>query len=158
MGKHINRFILNLGLLIIGLTSVLSGLLLQIEYHIGNHGNNAINEQVFGVYYNGWPVIHKISIVILLSCIMVHIYHHWKWFKIVIKKRLLRKNVQVLMLSIIFILVAITGLIPWLIHLMKGNILPRKVFIEIHDKLAIILTVYLILHVFKRLKWFFYYL
>lgn len=31
----------------------------------------------------------------------------------------------------------------------------RKTFIEIHDKLAIILTIYLILHIIRRMKWFF---
>ncbi|MCX8055970.1 MAG: hypothetical protein N3A67_09940, partial [Ignavibacteria bacterium] len=55
----------------------------------------------------------------------------------------------------LFVLVAITGLTPWFIDLLKGNELLRKVFIEIHDKLAIILVVYLILHVIRRMKWFF---
>lgn len=57
--------------------------------------------------------------------------------------------------SLLFVLVAITGLTPWFIDLLKGDLMQRKVFIEIHDKLAIVLAVYLILHVIKRIKWFF---
>jgi hypothetical protein len=79
---------------------------------------------------------------------------HWKWYKTVIKKRLVAKNIQVLTLSMLFVLVAITGFIPWFIDLLKGDEILRKAFIEIHDKFAIILSVYLILHVIKRLKWF----
>jgi hypothetical protein len=153
--KHFNSFIINLGLLISGLLTVFSGLIIQIEYHIGYHGNIAINEQVFGISYYGWSDIHKISIVILSFLMIFHISQHWKWYNVVIKKRLVAKNIQVLTLSVIFILVAITGLIPWFIDLMISDSMLRKTFIEIHDKLAIILSVYLILHVIKRLKWFF---
>ena len=125
---------------------------------MGNHGNIAINKQVFGINYYGWSDIHKICIVILSFLMIFHIFLHWKWYNVVIKKKLIAKNIQVLTLSVIFILVAITGLIPWIIDLMIGDSMLRKTFIEIHDKLAIILSVYLILHVIKRLKCFFYYL
>jgi len=155
MEKHINSFIINLGLLISGLLSVFSGLLIQVEYHMGNHGSIAMNDHVFGISYYGWSDIHKISIVILSLLMTFHISLHWKWYKVVIKKRLVAKNIQVLILSVVFILVAITGFIPWFIDLMNGDVMLRKTFIEIHDKFAIILSVYLILHIIKRLKWFF---
>jgi hypothetical protein len=160
MGKRFISFIINLellisGLLISGLLTVFSGLLIQVEYHIGNHGNIATNDYVFGISYYGWSDIHKISIVIFSLLIFSHIFLHRKWYKVVIKKKHVAKNIQVFTLSIIFILVAITGLIPWFFDLMNGDVMLRKAFIEIHDKLAIILSVYLILHVIKRLKWFF---
>jgi hypothetical protein len=155
MGKHFYSFIINLGLFISGLLAVFSGLLIQVEYHMGNHGNIAINDHVFGISYYGWSDIHKISIVILSLLVIFHISLHWKWYKVVIKNRFVAKNMQVLTLSVVFILVAITGLIPWFIALLNGDVMLRKAFIETHDKLAIILSVYLILHVIKRLKWFF---
>ncbi len=145
---------INSGLLILGLLTVFSGLLIQVEYHIGHHGKIALNNHVLGISYNGWSDIHKISIIILSILMIFHISLHWKWYKVVIRKKLVAKNRQVLTLSVVFILVAITGLIPWFIDLMKGDLMLRKTFIEIHDKLAIILSVYLILHVIKRLKWF----
>lgn len=129
-------------------------MLIQVKYHIGNHGNIAINDFVFGINYNGWSVVHKISIVVLSLLMIYHIYQHWKWYRVVITKRLFAKNQQVLIFSLLFFLVAITGLTPWFIDLIKSDELQRKTFIEIHDKIAIILTIYLVLHIIKRLKWY----
>lgn len=155
MGNNVNRFIVNLGLLIFGIITVFSGMLIQIKYHMGNHGNIAINDFVLGLNYHDWCVVHKISIVTLSLFAIYHIYQHWKWYKAVISKRLFAQNQQVLIFSLLFVLVAITGLTPWFIDLLKGDEMQRKVFIEIHDKLAIILAVYLILHVIRRIKCFF---
>ena len=154
MGKNISLFIVNLGLFVFGIASAFSGMLIQVKYHMGNHGNIAINDSVFGINYHGWSFVHKISIVVLSLLMIYHIYQHWKWYKIVITKRLLVKNQQVLIFSLLFVLVAITGLIPWFIDLLKGAEMQRKTLIEIHDKLAIILTIYLILHIIRRMKWF----
>lgn len=155
MRNNVNRFIVNIGLFIFGITTAFSGMLIQIKYHMGNHGNIAIHDFVLGLNYHDWSVVHKISIVVLSLFAIYHIYQHWKWYKGVISKRLFAKNQQVLIFSLLFVLVAITGLTPWFIDLLKGDELQRKVFIEIHDKLAIILAVYLILHVIRRMKWFF---
>lgn len=154
MRNKINRFIINLGLIVFGITTTFSGMLIQVKYHIGNHGNISINDFVFGINYNGWSVIHKISIVILSLLMFYHICKHWKWYKAVISKRLFSKNRQVLIFSVLFILVAITGLTPWFIDLLNGDEIQRKVFIEIHDKLAIFLSIFLVLHIIKRLKWY----
>jgi hypothetical protein len=121
---------------------------------MGNHGNIALNENVFGLNYQNWSLTHKISIVALTLLMIYHIYRHWKWYKVVITKKLIAKNQQVLILSLLFVFVAISGLIPWFIDLMNGDEIVRKLFIEIHDKLTIILTIYLILHIIKRLRWF----
>ena len=155
MGKNINQFIINFCLLIFGIATVFSGMLIQVNYHMGNHGNIVINDFVFGINYPGWSVIHKISIVILSLLIICHVYLHWKWYKVVITKKLISKNQQVLILSLLFVVVAITGLIPWLIDSLNGDEMQRKVFIEIHDKLALFLLIYLVLHITKRLRWFF---
>lgn len=155
MGKHVYNFIINIGLLVAGFATVFKGLLIQVEYHMGNHGNMAINDKVAGLNYSGWTVVHKISIVVFSALVIYHVFRHWKWYKTVILKKLINKNRQVLILSALFILVAITGFIPWLIELMKGNKLIRKDFIEIHDKLALVLSVYLILHILKKWKWLF---
>lgn len=155
MGNNINRFIVNLGLFVFGIASAFSGMLMQVKYHMGNHGTITINDFVFGINYHGWSVAHKISIVTLTLLIIYHIYQHWKWYQTVIAKRLFAKNQQVLIFSLLFVLVAITGLTPWITDLMKGDEIQRKAFIEIHDKFAIILMIYLILHIIKRMKWFF---
>lgn len=155
MEKYISRFIINLGLIVFGIATVFSGMLIQIKYHMGNQGNIAINDYALGINYQSWSAIHKVSIVILSLLMIYHVKYHWKWYKGVISKKLIAKNQQVLTLALLFVLVAITGLIPWFIDLLKGDEMLRKVFIEIHDKFAIILSIYLILHIIKRLKWFF---
>lgn len=146
--------IINIGVLFSSLLTAFSGFLLQVEYHLGNHGTTASKNHVFGIGYHDWSNIHKFSIVTLSLLMIFHTYLHWKWYRIVIKKRLIAKNKQVLTLSGIFLLVAMTGFIPWIIDFLDGSKMIWKGFIEIHDKLAIILTLYLILHVIKRLKWF----
>lgn len=155
MGKNLNRFIVNLGLIIFGIATTFSGILIQIKYHMGNHGNVDINDIAIGINYTGWSVIHKISIVVLSLLMIFHVYRHWEWYKAVIKKRIFSKNRQVLVLSALFVVVALTGFIPWFIDMLNGNEMQRIIFIEIHDKLALILAVYLVLHIIKRLRWFF---
>ncbi len=151
MEKHIKSLITNSGLLFSGFLTVFSGLLIQFQYHIGHHSKDNYS---IGLDYSSWSLIHKISIVILTVFAVFHITQHWKWYTTVIGKRLMNKNKQVITLSIIFIVVAITGFIPWIIDLTNGNELTRKGFIEFHDKIAIILSIYFILHIVKRFKWF----
>ncbi|MFB6343910.1 DUF4405 domain-containing protein [Saccharicrinis sp. FJH62] len=154
MKKYLNKLIINFGLLFWGFATVFSGLLIQVQYHIGNHGNDITNKYSLGLDYSTWSVIHKISIIMLSVLAAFHISRHWKWYKTVIAKRLVNKNKQVFTLSVIFVVVAITGFIPWIIDVLEGSEVNRKAFIEIHDKIAIILSVYFTLHIMKRLKWF----
>ncbi len=155
MNKKVNSLIINLGLLISGLVTIFSGLLIQVKYHIGNHGNAELRN-FLGLSYKSWTDIHKVSIVIFTMTMIFHIYLHWKWYKAVILKRLIKKNQQVIVLSVLFFFVSISGLIPWFIDLVNGNQVLRKSIIEVHDKLAIIFSIYLILHIINRVKWFFF--
>jgi hypothetical protein len=145
---------INLGLLFLGLIMVFSGLLIQIKYHMGNHGGLDFDRAVWGFCHSDWSLIHKISVIIFSFFMVYHIILHWKWFKAVVAKRLITKNKLVISLSIVFVIVALTGYLPWLIKFSGGNDSLRKVFIEIHDKIALILFVYLILHVSSRISWF----
>jgi hypothetical protein len=109
---------------------------------------------VWGLDYFNWSNFHKTTIVAVSLFMLFHVGLHWKWYKNVIGKNLIGKNKQVIILSAIFFLVAITGYIPWFIKITGGSGSIRKLFIEIHDKLALIFSIYLILHVIKRLGWF----
>jgi ferredoxin len=148
------RLIINAGSFFSGFLAVFSGFLIQVSYHMGQHGTIDVNKMVLDVNYSGWTDIHKISILLLSVFMTFHIVQHWTWYKTVIKKKLIAKNKQVIILSTVFIFVAITGYIPWIIDLTINNQTTRKFFLEIHDKLTIILFVFLILHVTKRLRWF----
>lgn len=148
------RLIINAGAFLTGFLAVFSGSLLQFSYHMGHHGEIDFNKMVLDVNYSGWTAIHKISILLLSVFMIFHIAQHWTWYKTIIKKRLITKNKQVFILTTVFILVAITGYIPWIIDLTVNDEMSRKIFIEIHDKLTIILSIFLTLHIAKRLKWF----
>jgi len=148
------RLLINSGALLTGITTVFSGFLIQFGYHVGEHGTIATNKMILNIDYEGWTDIHKISILLLSVFMIFHIIQHWTWYKTIIKKNLITKNKQVFILTTLFILVAITGYIPWIIDLSGNDQTTRKIFLEIHDKLTIILFIFLILHLTKRLKWF----
>jgi hypothetical protein len=149
-------FLINLGLILFGSAMVISGFLIQISYHMGHHGAIDTSHLVFGLNYFNWADFHKISIILVSLGMVFHIILHWKWYKAVIrKKKLVVKNQQAIMLTIIFILVAITGYSAWFIKLSGGSDISRKFFMEIHDKITWVLLLYLIFHVTKRFKWYF---
>ena len=172
--KTLIAFIINNLLLTAGVVMILSGLILQLGFHMGAHGEQSferrhallqsmqyeelrginMNKIVCGLNYANWSTTHKIAIVIISLVMAYHIYTHWKWYKAFITKRLIRKNIQIISLTVLFLLVAITGLVPWITDLSGGTSVVRLVFIEIHDKIALILVVYLVLHVIKRKNWF----
>ncbi len=172
--RSIRHFFINNLLVFTGLLMIISGLTMQLAYHMGEpHDHRAIgntlpsqlpqyeqirkidvNKSAIGFTYTQWSAIHKMSIVAFTLLIVYHVYAHWKWYKGVIIKRLIRKHVQVITLSVLFLLVAITGLIPWFVDLSGGTGSLRLFLIEIHDKLALILSVYLLLHIIGRIKWF----
>jgi hypothetical protein len=147
-------FKINSGLLCSGLATVLSGFFIQIHYHIGSHGGIDFNNAVLGLNHSQWLLSHKISIIAFSFYMTYHVLLHWSWFKVILRKSLIAKNKQIFILSTIFILAAITGFIPWFLTLTSNQDSVRNTFIEIHDKIGLILIVYLILHISKRLKWF----
>jgi hypothetical protein len=149
-------FLINLGLLLCGFAMVFSGVLIQIVYHMGHHEGVDTNHLVLGLNYFNWSDIHLISIILVSIGMVFHIILHWKWYKAVVrKKKLVFKNQQAIILTIIFILVAFTGYISWFIKLSGGPDLSRKFYMEIHDKITWFMLVYLIFHVTKRFKWYF---
>jgi hypothetical protein len=169
--RKFNLFLINNLLLVFGCIMTFSGLVMQIGFHMGEHPIAAPGVQtqsiqydqlrgidttkiVCGFNYPDWSTIHKIVIVFFSVLMIYHIYVHWKWFKGVITKHLIAKNQQVIVLTVLFLLVAVTGIGPWLIDLSGGTITSRMHFIEIHDKATLLLIVFLVLHVIKRVKWF----
>lgn len=170
--RTFNNFVINNVLLFTGLIVILSGMVLQIGFHmhtgrqpagygvqnqeITHELLNSINtnQQVWSLGYSGWSNMHKISIVFFSLVIAWHISVHWKWYKGVISKHKMGKNRQVIILTVLFVLVFLTGLIPWSIDLASGADILRKQFIEIHDKITLIFIVFLILHLIKKAGWF----
>jgi ferredoxin len=153
--KTIRRaFVVNIGLIFFAIAMSLSGFVIQLKYHMGHNSGLESNNSVLGIGYYNWTNIHKTSIIIFSILMTFHFFIHWKWYTTIINKKLASRNKLQIILSIIFILVAITGYIPWIINLSGGSDIARKSFIEIHDKIAILLFVLLTLHLTTRLKWY----
>jgi len=103
-----------------------------------------MNKMVYGISYSGWTMIHKISIILISFLVVRHIGQHWKWYRTVVAKSLISKNKQVIILSVIFFVVALTGYLSWFIDLAGNAPIVRKTFLEIHDKIAIVFLSFLL--------------
>lgn len=156
--KNTLALLVNTILLLSGIAMAFSGLLIQFNYHMGHHGNIHFTDLVMGLDYFQWSLVHKVSILIVTALVIYHITTHWRWYMGVLKKRLFSKHQQVLVFSILFIITAITGIVPWIVDETGGSFMLRKGFIEIHDKIALLLAIYLTLHLVKRFKWYVNYL
>ncbi len=165
--KNLLGFTVNSLLIVFGIATMLTGYVLQIGFHIGNEGRkpgqteqveqmHKINptDTVWGIDYTTWTVLHKVVIVILLLLMVYHFVSHWKWYKGVISNHLMGKNKLPITVSILFILVALTGLLPWCIGAFNSESMSRFVFLETHDKLTILLTLFLVWHIIKKRTWF----
>jgi hypothetical protein len=145
---------INICLIIVSLTTILTGFVIQLRYHMGRLP--AI-EETWGLAYSGWLLLHKSSIVVFSFLMLFHVISHLKWYRVVIAKRMIVRNKQTIILSIIFIFTTVTGYTAWFAYILNTGVssdvmMFRKAFVEIHDKLAIILTIYIIGHVVKRIK------
>lgn len=147
-----NRLHLNLSLILFGLVSIYSGFVLMIDFHMGSHGTINQIQTHFSLSYSSWALTHKIGILIFSSLLAIHLILNHKFYSIILRKRLFKKNKQIIILSTLFIIVAISGYLPWLMSLRSESNIIRKILIEIHDKFSIIFSIYLILHVVMRIK------
>ncbi|MFZ5597025.1 MAG: DUF4405 domain-containing protein [Bacillota bacterium] len=127
-----------------------SGLLIQINYHAGGLSSETT---VLGLNNSGWLNLHKMTAVISLIGIAIHVFLHAGWIKMVFKKKKASgKNAKItLCLLIFFIIVSITGLIPWIFMSVASH--ARFIAIEFHDKIGIILTVLFIFHLVNHRRW-----
>lgn len=168
--KAIRGFIINNLLLLTGLLMIVSGLTLQLKFHVGQKGSAPtvvhhtasqpdvsvllLNDRAILPHYRTWSTVHKTTIIFFSLLIIYHTATHLKWYKTIFRKRLIRKNRQTLILTLLFLLVAFSGIVPWLTGVLWNNNNTRLMLIELHDKLALIFLVFLVLHVAGRIKGF----
>ena len=147
-------FTINSMLLLCGIVTAFSGLTIMLHYHMGHPDTISSTDIFWGFCYSDWSWLHKASALVVILLLAYHFLLHWKWYKYVLHKKLLSKNRQVLLLSIIFIIAFLTGFIPWLLQFSHATAITRRLILEIHDKTGIVLIIFLVLHVRKRFKWF----
>ena len=87
---------------------------------------------------------HMTSSLWLLS-VIVHVMRHKYWYKTLVSRRFTNKHCITLSLSILFLIVAITGIL--LISYVKGANSPIGLW---HYKLGLFLLMLSLIHVFHR--------
>ncbi|MFA5404840.1 MAG: DUF4405 domain-containing protein [Ignavibacteria bacterium] len=139
---------IDLALAISGFYFILSGLLIQFKYHMHDRFHQTL---LLGMDYTKWNAIHIIASLLGLLLICIHVYHHRKWYFRIFKNKKLPKQKPTLIISIIFVIMAITGLLALTAKYLNLNDM-RFMFIEIHDKFGILLSVLLTGHFLRRSK------
>lgn len=86
----------------------------------------------------------------LIALMLVHVIHHWSWFKRMISMQHLMKNKLLSVTVVFFLAMAISGIILW------TEIIPREVlnFKEIHEITSQVLIGLILIHIVQRFKWY----
>lgn len=113
-----------------------------------NRGNS---EFPFDGRENGGEKIHIWFGLIMLGLMVFHIIHHWKWIKKFVSVKFVLKNKLLSATVVVFVLMAISGLVMWL------ELVPREIFNfrEIHEVTGQMLLVLVLVHVVQRIKWYY---
>lgn len=109
-----------------------------IGLHIARHGTN------HEVWHN-WAVVHVLSSILWLISAAFHIKRHGRWYKAIASKGIGRKSRTTLALSIVFLIVAIMGIV--LLACVDGA---NSVVGLWHYWLGIVLIVLSFIHIAKR--------
>jgi len=86
-----------------------------------------------------------------LALMLFHVIQHWNWFKKMFSIEHVMKNKLLTVTMIVFVLMAISGIIIW------TEVLPRGFFNfkEIHEVTGQLLLGLMLIHVIQRVKWYF---
>lgn len=111
-----------------------------IGLHVAGHGTN------HEVWHN-WAVAHTILSFVWLVSGAFHIKRHWSWYKAVISKGIGKRSRTTLVLSMVFIVVVITGIV--LIACVDGANSAVGMW---HYRLGVLLILLSVVHLVKRTK------
>ena len=108
---------------------------------------NGMDRLVWGLGHDTWQTLHIVSAILTMIFISVHIYQHRNWYKSLFKssKAKRKRNKGTIILTAIFTLVILTGLIDWI-----GNV-PNSTLGLIHAKLGQVMVLFVIVHIYNRL-------
>lgn len=109
-----------------------------IKLHIVGHGNNH-------ELWHNWAIFHVSSSFLFLITIIFHITTHWGWYKGAIKNGLGKKSKITVVLSVVFLLVSVTGII--LLGVNEEN----SAIGLLHYKIGIARIILSIGHILKRI-------
>lgn len=127
-------FVISWSLIVMFVLSAISG----FGLHIAGHGNN------HEVWHN-WAVFHVVDSVLFLIAIIFHVTTHRGWYKGIIKKGIGRKSKLTVVLSVIVLLLSVTGIVLF------GANGAYSTLGLCHYKIGVITTVIVVGHIIKRL-------
>ena len=98
-------FVIDWLLLLAGILCAVTG----IGMHLAGH--NAMHE----VWHN-WAVAHVLSSLFMLITGILHVQTHWNWYKGLFKGQTKNKSHVTIILSVVFIVLVVTGLVLLLVE------------------------------------------
>ena len=127
-------FVIDWILIVVFIVSAISG----FGLHVAGHGSS------HEIWHN-WAVFHVLGIILFLIVVIFHVATHLEWYKGIIKKGIGSKSKVTAILSVIFLLLSVTGLA--LLGINGANSLLGLW----HYKIGVITIVIALGHVIKRL-------
>lgn len=127
-------FVIDWILIVVFIVSAISGFGLHVAVHGSSHK----------IWHN-WAVFHVLGSILFLIAAIFHVATHLEWYKGIIKKGIGSKSKVTAILSVIFLLLSVTGLA--LLGINGANSLLGLW----HYKIGVITIVVALGHVIKRL-------
>ena len=128
--------ITDLLLIPVSIASIITG----FELHVA--GENAPHE-----VWEQWAAAHVVATVLFLILGILHVWHHWSWYKSLFSKGLGKKSRVTLLLTIAFLFLVVTGIV--LIVAIDG---PNSTMGYLHYLFGLLLTLLSLWHIAKRWK------
>ena len=128
-----NKFVVDWALLPSSILSAFSGIKLHMLGHGMGHGACRF-----------WGTFHIGASFVLLLLVIIHVKMHWNWYKHLFQKGLGNKSRTTVVLSLIFLLLASTGII------LLGGTCRRSIIGIWHFHSGWLMIVLAVVHVFKR--------
>ena len=94
-----------------------------------------------------WAAAHVVATVLFLVLGILHVHHHWAWYKSLFSNGLGKKSRVTLLLTIAFLLLVVTGIV--LIVAIDG---PNSTTGHLHYLFGQLLTILSLWHIAKRWK------
>ncbi|MBP7738235.1 MAG: DUF4405 domain-containing protein [Spirochaetes bacterium] len=145
------QFYLNLFNLALFLLLAITGLLLQVNYHMHHLPNG---REVLGLNRHGWLLLHKLSAVMSLAGITAHCLLHRRYIATTTRRIIARRSLAKVPSSyytvVLYVLASLTALIPWIFFGQGHGHGGGRRFVEIHDKLTLLLIIVTAAHIISR--------
>lgn len=125
----------DLSLVIFGLASLVSGIMIHQSGHFATHGE-----------WHGWSIAHCIINLALVVAVAMHVKQHWGWFKKLFRKSTLKAKMPVFV-TIASVAVILSGL--YLLLFVEGQGSHAGL---VHYWIGMIFGTLAILHLVRRWK------